>query len=278
MCDRVGVLYAGELVEEGDGQRDLRGAAAPVHGRAAALHPAPLASARTTVGWTRSPASCRSLANRSPGCIFAPRCADRRGPAADEASPPAYGVGPGRVSRCYRHEQPRPTAAHHSRRRRAAVGAAGGRRPRRPPAASRRPSLSRRAVQALARGRPGPTARRDARAGRRVGQRQDDAGAGAARPDAADPVRSSSWTARRCRRGPRAHRASSCKALQIVFQNPDSALNRRHTMRRLIARPLVKLAGLYRRRAPRRGWPTWCGRSGWRSGTCRCGRASCRAA
>jgi peptide/nickel transport system ATP-binding protein len=34
------------------------------------------------------------------------------------------------------------------------------------------------------------------------------------------------------------------KALQIVFQNPDSALNRRHTVRRLISRPLVKLAGL----------------------------------
>jgi peptide/nickel transport system ATP-binding protein len=34
------------------------------------------------------------------------------------------------------------------------------------------------------------------------------------------------------------------KALQIVFQNPDSALNRRHTVRRLISRPLVKLTGL----------------------------------
>jgi peptide/nickel transport system ATP-binding protein len=34
------------------------------------------------------------------------------------------------------------------------------------------------------------------------------------------------------------------KALQIVFQNPDSALNRRHTVRRLISRPLTRLAGL----------------------------------
>jgi peptide/nickel transport system ATP-binding protein len=32
--------------------------------------------------------------------------------------------------------------------------------------------------------------------------------------------------------------------MQIVFQNPDSALNRRHTVRQLIARPLHKLAGL----------------------------------
>ena len=34
------------------------------------------------------------------------------------------------------------------------------------------------------------------------------------------------------------------KALQIVFQNPDSALNRRHTVRRLISRPITRLAGL----------------------------------
>jgi len=34
------------------------------------------------------------------------------------------------------------------------------------------------------------------------------------------------------------------KAMQIVFQNPDSALNRRHTVRQLISRPLTKLAGL----------------------------------
>jgi peptide/nickel transport system ATP-binding protein len=32
--------------------------------------------------------------------------------------------------------------------------------------------------------------------------------------------------------------------MQIVFQNPDSALNRRHTVRHLISRSLTKLAGL----------------------------------
>src|SRR5262249_57857260 len=34
------------------------------------------------------------------------------------------------------------------------------------------------------------------------------------------------------------------KALRIVSQNPDSALTRRHTVRRLISRPLTRLAGL----------------------------------
>jgi peptide/nickel transport system ATP-binding protein len=34
------------------------------------------------------------------------------------------------------------------------------------------------------------------------------------------------------------------RRLQIVFQNPDSALNRRHTVHSLISRPLTRLAGL----------------------------------
>jgi peptide/nickel transport system ATP-binding protein len=37
------------------------------------------------------------------------------------------------------------------------------------------------------------------------------------------------------------------KSLQIVFQNPDSALNRSHSVRRLIDRSLAKLAGLPKR-------------------------------
>jgi peptide/nickel transport system ATP-binding protein len=34
------------------------------------------------------------------------------------------------------------------------------------------------------------------------------------------------------------------RALQIVFQNPDSALNRRHSVRRILLRSLKKLAGV----------------------------------
>ncbi len=36
----------------------------------------------------------------------------------------------------------------------------------------------------------------------------------------------------------------TCAALQIVFQNPDSALNRRHTVRRILRRSLTQLAGV----------------------------------
>ena len=34
------------------------------------------------------------------------------------------------------------------------------------------------------------------------------------------------------------------RAMGIIFQNPDSALNRRHSVRAIISRPLTKLAGL----------------------------------
>jgi peptide/nickel transport system ATP-binding protein len=44
----------------------------------------------------------------------------------------------------------------------------------------------------------------------------------------------------------RARRAAERKSLQIVFQNPDSALNRSHTVRRLIGRVLTRLARIPR--------------------------------
>jgi peptide/nickel transport system ATP-binding protein len=46
--------------------------------------------------------------------------------------------------------------------------------------------------------------------------------------------------------------AADVAALQIVFQNPDSALNRRHTVRRMLKRTLSKLAGVGGREADRR--------------------------
>jgi len=46
--------------------------------------------------------------------------------------------------------------------------------------------------------------------------------------------------------------AADVSALQIVFQNPDSALNRRHTVRRMLKRTLAKLAGVGGRDAERR--------------------------
>jgi len=44
--------------------------------------------------------------------------------------------------------------------------------------------------------------------------------------------------------GTRRRSAEQVRGIQIVFQNPDSALNRRHSVRRIIGRSLKRLAGL----------------------------------
>ena len=66
MCDRVGVLYAGELVEEGPRPPGVRRPAAPLHGRAAALHPAARAAQgqRPAGHHPRLPARARSHHDR----------------------------------------------------------------------------------------------------------------------------------------------------------------------------------------------------------------------
>ena len=104
MCDRVGVLYAGELVEEAPAAEVFEQPAPPVHGRAACAASPAAAGARITAASTRSPGSCRSRARSPTGCIFAPRCALAEDRCRTE-TPPPYDVGPGRTSRCHFHEQ-----------------------------------------------------------------------------------------------------------------------------------------------------------------------------
>ena len=133
-------------------------------------------------------------------------------------------------------------------------------------------------MQRPRRRRPRHPRRRDARAGRRVGQRQDDAGAGAARPVAAGPGRVDRARWRNLGSTSSGRTRDQHKALQIVFQNPDSALNRRHSVRHLIGRALSKLAGLSGDAREERRCRRSCSRCGWRSATCRFARPSSPAA
>ena len=48
----------------------------------------------------------------------------------------------------------------------------------------------------------------------------------------------------------RSRSSSDRRAIQIIFQNPDSALNRAHRVRHILARPLARLAGLRGRALP----------------------------
>ena len=135
MCDRVGVLYAGELVEEGPAAGGLPRSPPPLHGRAAALDPPPRRAAATTRPrrrWPRSPARCRRPGSVPVGCIFADRCglADER---CRTETPPLYEIGGGRGSRCHYHERAQSVPSRRQPRRRP-----GRSERRRPPAAAGR--------------------------------------------------------------------------------------------------------------------------------------------
>ena len=231
----------------GPGAAGLRRAAAPVHGRPAALHPAPRPAQGRTAGWTRSPASCPRPGTSLPGCIFAAALRDRRGALPTR---PAARVR----HRCRGRDLALPLPRAGAR---AAAGHPGGPCRLPGPAGDAEPVLS--AARRWARP-SGPRPRRctpwpawtwTCARGETLGL-VGESGSGkttlarvllgliAAGPGVDARARRASRWARCAAQRP----AEQLKALQIVFQNPDSALNRRHTVRRLIGRPLSKLAGL----------------------------------
>ncbi len=242
MCDRVGVLYAGEIVEEGAAREVFD---APRHPYTVGLlRCIPRGGQRKDHGRLDTiPGFLPPPGHELTGCIFAPRC-----PIAEDrcraAAPPAFATGPGRASRCYLHDRtpdlPRNTPADLDLPPERDAG--------RPVVRLQRLSKTFRsrgeAVRALAGvdltlglgetlglvGESGSGKTTLARA--LLGLIPPDEGSvidldGQPLPPDA-------------RRRPR----EQLKALQIVFQNPDSALNRRQTVRRLISRPLTRLAGL----------------------------------
>jgi peptide/nickel transport system ATP-binding protein len=242
MCDRVGVLYAGELVEEGPARQVFDDPRHPY--TVGLLRCIPRRGQRKDQGRLDTiPGFLPAPGHSLPGCVFAPRCAlaeDR----CRQAPPPFFAVGDLRQSRCYRHELapslPRATPAEVT-----LPADADGAGPHDPLIAisglSKTFSGGIRALSGVDLtimrgetlglvGESGSGKTTLARA--LLGLIAADQGSvitldGAAlAPDA--------------RRRPRA----TLRALQIVFQNPDSALNRRHSVRSLISRPLIRLAGL----------------------------------
>ncbi len=239
MCDRVGVLYAAELVEEGPARQVFDDPRHPY--TVGLLRCIPRRGQRkdrdrldTIPGFL--PAPGHSLT----GCVFAPRCALAQDRCRSE-DPPFFDVGDLRTSRCFFHDQapdlPRATPA--------SVAAIATDGPGGPLVVVE--GLSKTfagGVQALAGvdlavhlgetlglvGESGSGKTTLARV--LLGLTAPDPGSVVTlegkplNPDA--------------RRRPR----EILRALQIVFQNPDSALNRRHSVRSLISRPLTRLAGL----------------------------------
>jgi peptide/nickel transport system ATP-binding protein len=239
MCDRVGVLYAGELVEQGPAREVF---ADPRHPYTVGLlRCIPRRGQRkdsdrldTIPGFLPAPG------HNLTGCVFAPRCAlvqDK----CRTAEPPFFAVSEVRTSRCYFHEQapslPRATPASL------------------PASPARVLDGSLVVVEGLSKTFGGGV---QALAGVDLAiQRGETLGLvgesgsgkttlarvllGLTAPDQGSVVTmNGAPLSPDARRRPR----STLRALQIVFQNPDSALNRRHTVRALISRPLSRLAGL----------------------------------
>ena len=245
MCDRVGVLYAGELVEEGP--------AASVFGDP--RHPYTVGLLRCVPAYGAAqeswPARNHSrlfagARHRSPAAACSPIAARTRPSAAAPKSPPAVDLG-GRTSRCFYPERapdlPRQVASPAPRR--ASMPPRRTRRQRRTPAPllrtrnlSKTYRVAGKPLQAVHEVTldlwPGETlglvgesgSGKSSLAKLLLGLSSPDAGSQVELRGEALPARADDRT------------RAQLKALQIVFQNPGSALNRSQTVRRLLGRSL----------------------------------------
>ncbi len=244
MCDRVGVLYAGELVEEGPARQVFDDPRHPYTvGLLRCIPRRDTLKGRemldTIPGFLPTPGQVAE------GCIFADRC----GLAEDRCrteSPPPYEAGPGRRSRCHFHDRaqtlPRvETVAQQpisdaTKAGSELISASG---------VSKTFRLAGETIYGLvdvdAEVRTGETLGLVGESGSGkttlarvlMGLTAPDKGAAITLDGGALPP----TTGQRTR--------DQQKALQIVFQNPDSALNRRHSVRRLLSRSLSKLGGYH---------------------------------
>ena len=213
MCERVGVLYAGTLVEEGPVEEILhdprhpytvglircipRGGARKDRGRLDSI-PGFLPSIGEELPGLRLRRALRARAGDLPRAR--PRRPTRRARALQPLPLPRAGA------RAAAHDRGRARRAGRRRPRRRAARAARGSDEDLPPGGPRHPRPGGRLG--------GDLARRDARPGRRVRQRQDDAGAHAARPDRAHARDDRARRSRRCRcsRAARRSTSASCRS------------------------------------------------------------------
>jgi peptide/nickel transport system ATP-binding protein len=250
MCDRVGVLYAGELVEEGPAREVFN---SPRHPYTVGL--LRCIPRRDTLKAHRAldtiPGSLPSPGVVPDGCIFADRCGLVEDRCRTDA-PPLYEVdgGPDRRSRCHFHEraQTLPRVIPPERE------AVPGERLDQDPA---HPVLIQAADVSKTFHMEGETiyglvdVSVELRAGETLGLVGESGSGkttlarallGLTAPDKGSEITLDGEALSETTSG-RTHEQE--KALQIVFQNPDSALNRRHSVQRLISRALSRLGGYH---------------------------------
>ncbi len=242
MCDRVGVMYAGEIVEQGPAQEIFDN---PRHPYTVGLlrcvprrgHRKDYGRLDTIPGFLPAPGEIPA------GCVFAPRCELAQARCREE-TPPMYEVSSTRISRCHFHEQapnlPRVTPED------VALGAS---------KEGTEPVIQLRGVSKTFTSR-GQRVQAvvgvdlDLRPGETLGL-VGESGCGKTTlarvlvgltsPDEGSVIElKGEALAADCPKRSR----EQLRSMQIVFQNPDSALNRRHSVRHIIGRALSKLAGL----------------------------------
>jgi peptide/nickel transport system ATP-binding protein len=242
MCDRVGVLYAGRLVEEGASAQVLTDPRHPY--TVGLLRCMPRAGARKDHGRLDTiPGFLPQIGAVLPGCVFADRCALVQDICKAE-EPPMHVVGEGHGSRCHFHEKaqelPRATSAelgteHSIDRSGIPVISLDG--------LAKTYKQGSQEVHALA----GVTAA--IWPGETLGLVGESGSGkttlartllGLVEPTAGVVELDGTTLAPRFRDRGR----DAVSAVQIIFQNPDAALNRRHTVRRILRRTLRVLANV----------------------------------
>jgi peptide/nickel transport system ATP-binding protein len=252
MCERVGVLYAGRLVEEGDTQTvfdDPR-------------HPYTVGLIRCVPKWgSRKDAG---LLDTIPGlpppvgattdhCVYADRCALAIDVCRREY-PPLFDAGPGHTSRCFRHQEARDL-------------------PRAVP--DRLPGVEHVVAQnghpLIQLGKVSKTFRQegqqvyglvdvnlDIEPGEALGLVGESGSGkttlakvllGLLKPDSGADLE---YEGKALAVTVGGREQDQIRAIQIVFQNPGASLNRRHSIRRIVGRAVTKLLGLMGRQREQR--------------------------
>jgi peptide/nickel transport system ATP-binding protein len=235
MCDRIGVLYAGSLVEEGAADAVLREPRHPYTARLIGCLPGngrrkqdgPL---QTITG--QLPAPGADLA----ACVFAPRC--DRAEAICHTTPPAELSIRGHMAKCH-FEPPFPAA------REAASDVSDAR-----PKAGSPVLVVTHVTKTYGQLRAVNDVSLSLAAGETLGVVGESGSGkttlarlllGLTAPDPGGVI-----TLDGTALGPTVAQRSRAQrqAIQIIFQNPDSALNRAHRIRYILGRPLARLGGL----------------------------------
>jgi peptide/nickel transport system ATP-binding protein len=243
MCDRVGVLYAGRLVEEGPAGEVFHDPRHPYTvGLLRCLPRRGVAKSERQLDTI--PGLLPELGAELPGCVFADRCGLARQICREE-EPPLHSVSGRRASRCHfwqdAHELPH---APEARLERGAARDARGAPLLGIADAAKTFRQEGHDVHALA----GVTLQVET--GETLGLVGESGSGkttlarvllGLTPPDPGTLVELDG-EALAAALGDRS--TAEVRALQVVFQNPDSALNRRFSARRILARALTKLLGL----------------------------------